>query len=67
MVGTDGVLIVNWADTPAAKRAAETIERIADFITTVTRAGRDKQGKKGVLPSWGKENSNEPWPGFYMA
>lgn len=33
------IVTVVWAYTPATKRAAEAIERRADFITTVTRAG----------------------------
>ena len=64
MVNTNGVLIVNvlWANTPAMKRAAEVIERRADFITTVTRAEGTSRGKS-VFPSW-ESKQRRPDEGF---
>ena len=56
-VGTNGVLTVkvDWADTPATKRVAETIDRRADFIAIVTRARKDKPREKCVVKLGGKE------------
>jgi hypothetical protein len=50
------VLTVNaaWADTPATKRVAETIDRRADFITTVT-VKKDKPRERCVVKLGGRE------------
>lgn len=44
------------------KRAAEVIERRADFITTVTRAEGTSRGKS-VFPSW-ESKQRRPDEGF---
>lgn len=38
--------VKDWADTPATKTVAEIIDRRADFITTVTKARKDKPREK---------------------